>query len=364
MHRESELNTECPNIILFGKKQKLTAMILMHLQNQGCKTTHFLQKDELIKNLGKFDSDLLIYIDENTEKNINITLKKIKNTHPAILIFLISAATRPAELENDFYINLSDFKNEQTIENNIKNILSIVFREKNYTNLSSMILHDLRSPVQSISGYLDLLGNGIFGEINEGQSQIIRNTSALSEKLIDLLDDLNKIYLFEINKFELVKIRFQLKDIIDNCLRSIWIQSDQKNIKLVHNIDSNLPEILADPDLLQRVIINLVTNAIKYCPEKGTIRIYVQQTETINKVKMINFRVSDTGPGIPSEDIQFIFDKFYRANKTKNKSRGFGLGLYIAKLIIEAHNGQIGAYNNREGGATFYFNIPLKINKH
>ncbi len=349
--------------MLFGKKQKLTDIILMYLENQGCKTAHFIQKDDLVTNLNKFDSDLLIYIDDNNEKDITTTLKNIKNTHPALLIFVISAATRPAELENDFYINLSDLKKEHTIENNIKNILSIIIREKNYTNLSSMILHDLRSPVQSISGYLDLLGNGIFGEINEGQHQIIRNTSALSEKLVDLLDDLNKIYLFEINKFELVKIRFQLKDIIDNCLRSIWIQSDQKNIKLVHNIDSNLPEILADPDLLQRVIINLVNNAIKYCPEKGTIRIYVQQTETIKKVRMINFRVSDTGPGIPAEDIQFIFDKFYRASKTKNKSRGFGLGLYISKLIIEAHNGQIGAYNNREGGATFYFNIPVRLNK-
>lgn len=358
------MNTECPDIILFGKKQKLTDMILVYLKNQGCNTSHFIQKDDLLTNLNKFDSDLLIYIDDNLEKDTSTTLKNIKNTHPTLLIFLISAATRPVELENDFYINLSDLKKEHTIENNIKNILSIIIREKNYTNLSSMILHDLRSPVQSISGYLDLLGNGIFGEINEGQYKIIRNTSALSEKLIDLLDDLNKIYLFEINKFELVKIRFQLKDIVDNCLRSIWIQSDQKNIKLVHNIDSNLPEILADPDLIQRVIINLVNNAIKYCPEKGTIRIYVQKTETINKVRMINFRVSDTGPGIPPEDIQFIFDKFYRASKTKNKSRGFGLGLYISKLIIEAHNGQIGAYNNREGGATFYFNMPVIINKH
>ena len=353
---------ECPNIILYGKKQKIAEMILKHLQNQECKTTHLEQKDDLIKNLNKYIFDLLIYIDDTTEKDLNITLKNLKDTHPSLLICLISTTPRPVELDNDFYFNLNEFKKEQTIKNNIKNLISIVIREKNYTNLSSMILHDLRSPVQSISGYLDLLENGVFGEVNKGQSQIIRNTSALSEKLIDLLEDLNKIYLFEINKFELGKTQFQFKDIIDKCLRSIWIQSDKKNIKLIPNIDSNLPKIHADSDLLQRVITNLVNNAIKYCPEKGIIRIYVQQTETINKVKMINFRISDTGPGIPAEDIQFIFDKFYRASKTKNRSRGFGLGLYISKLIVEAHDGQIGAYNNREGGATFYFNIPVIIN--
>ena len=76
---------------------------------------------------------------------------------------------------------------------------------------------------------------------------------------------------------------------------------------------------------------------------------------------MINLRITDTGPGIPSEDIQFIFDKFFRASKTKNRSAGLGLGLYISKLIIEEHDGQIGAYNNREGGSTFYFNIPIII---
>ena len=74
---------------------------------------------------------------------------------------------------------------------------------------------------------------------------------------------------------------------------------------------------------------------------------------------MINFRITDTGPGIPAEDIQYIFDKYYRTSRTRTNSRGFGLGLYISKLIIDAHDGQIGAYNNREGGSTFYFNIPV-----
>lgn len=355
------MNLEYPNIILLENKKKISEQITRHINLKEYKLDYVKSWEELSKHLTESVYDLLIYITEPADKKINKHLISIRDEYPAMLICLIGSLSRPKNVACDFYFSKNEFKNEKIAKNCVNNILTVVTREKNYSNLSSMILHDLRSPVQSISGYLDLLHQGVFGELNEGQSQIIRNASALGNKLIDLLEDLNKVYLFELNKFELAKTRFQLKELIEQSLRSIWIQSDQKNIKLIPNIDSNLPEIHADSDLFQRVIINLLSNAIKYCPEKGAIRIYVQLAETAAKIKMINFKITDTGPGIPAEDIQFIFNKFFRANSTKNRSRGFGLGLYISKLIVEAHDGQIGAYNNREGGSTFYFNIPVII---
>ena len=355
------MNWELPNIILLENKNKITEQILKHSDTKDFKLTHVKSNEELIKKLNEFVFDLLIYIADSDNKKSNRHINNIRDTHPAMLTCLIGTVSMSKNIDCDFYFSKSDFKNEKSVKSCLNNILTVLTREKNYSNLSSMILHDLRSPVQSISGYLELLNQGVFGELNEGQNQIIRNASALSDKLIDLLEDLNKVYLFEINKFELEKTKFQLKELIEQSLRSIWIQSDQKNIKLIPNIDSNLPEIIADPNLLQRVIINLLSNAIKYCPEKGTVRIYIQLAGTATKVKMINFKITDTGPGIPLEDIQFIFNKFFRASGTKNRSGGLGLGLYISKLIIEAHDGQIGAYNNREGGSTFYFNIPASI---
>ena len=358
-HQKKTGHMDSPKIIFYGKKQKFVNCLLEILQTLDFQIKHIQSEDVLTENLNDYVFDLLIYFTDEKDTRHNVLLKNLKDAHPALLICLIGDQPHPDQDYHDFYFNQIDLKNRTLTENSFKSILKVIIREKNFTDLSSMILHDLRAPVQSINGYLDLIDNGVFGEINEGQAQIIRNISNLSNRLTDLLEDLNKVYLFEINKFELNKSKFQFKNLIEQSLRSLWVQSDQKNIKLIPNIDSILPVVLADSDLLERVIINLVNNAIKYCPEKGTIRIYVQLIDTIKKIKMINFRITDTGPGIPAEDIQYIFDKYYRTSRTRTNSRGFGLGLYISKLIIDAHDGQIGAYNNREGGSTFYFNIPV-----
>ena len=358
-HQKKTGHMDSPKIIFYGKKQKFVNCLLEILQTLDFQIKHIQSEDVLTENLNDYVFDLLIYFTDEKDTRHNVLLKNLKDAHPALLICLIGDQPHPDQDYHDFYFNQIDLKNRTLTENSFKSILKVIIREKNFTDLSSMILHDLRAPVQSINGYLDLIDNGVFGEINEGQAQIIRNISNLSNRLTDLLEDLNKVYLFEINKFELNKSKFQFKNLIEQSLRSLWVQSDQKNIKLIPNIDSILPVVLADSDLLERVIINLVNNAIKYCPEKGTIRIYVQLIDTIKKFKMINFRITDTGPGIPAEDIQYIFDKYYRTSRTRTNSRGFGLGLYISKLIIDAHDGQIGAYNNREGGSTFYFNIPV-----
>ena len=358
-HQKKTGHMDSPKIIFYGKKQKFVNCLLEILQTLDFQIKHIQSEDVLTENLNDYVFDLLIYFTDEKDTRHNVLLKNLKDAHPALLICLIGDQPHPDQDYHDFYFNQIDLKNRTLTENSFKSILKVLIREKNFTDMSSMILHDLRAPVQSINGYLDLIDNGVFGEINEGQAQIIRNISNLSNRLTDLLEDLNKVYLFEINKFELNKSKFQFKNLIEQSLRSLWVQSDQKNIKLIPNIDSILPVVLADSDLLERVIINLVNNAIKYCPEKGTIRIYVQLIDTIKKFKMINFRITDTGPGIPAEDIQYIFDKYYRTSRTRTNSRGFGLGLYISKLIIDAHDGQIGAYNNREGGSTFYFNIPV-----
>ncbi|MEJ2055105.1 MAG: ATP-binding protein [Calditrichaceae bacterium] len=307
--------------------------------------------------------NLIIYIDEAAHKRLGSLFNKIKRLQPALLICLISGTAQPKAEHFNLYLNINDYENKSSLENCIKIILELITREMNYSNLSSLILHDLRSPAQSIGGYVDLLADGVFGELNAGQLKIIRNTSALVDKLVDLLDDLQKIYLFEINKIEIMRKKFQVKDLIEQALRSIWIQTDKKNIKLVPHIEPNLPVLNADPDAIQRVIINLLSNAIKYCPDNGTIRMEVQKIETSAKSGILNFRITDTGPGINSDEIPFIFDRYYQSSENSGKSRGFGLGLYISKLIIEAHDGQIGVYNNREGGATFYINLPVKTHK-
>jgi signal transduction histidine kinase len=105
-------------------------------------------------------------------------------------------------------------------------------------------------------------------------------------------------------------------------------------------------------------VINLVSNAINHSPEDSVVRLNVQKIEKSEQSCMIQFKVIDSGKGINSDQMKNIFNKFYRAKDTISQKKGYGLGLYISKLIVEAHDGKIGAFNNREGGMTFYFSLP------
>ncbi|MEJ2544425.1 MAG: hypothetical protein P8Y99_10200 [Calditrichaceae bacterium] len=245
------------NIVLYGKKQKSTEQILQIIEKLHIKVKYFHSQEELIKNLNKHIFDLLIYIENNDEQDLKSHLQKLKDAHPALLICLIGLTENTRDGNYEFYFHQKSFNIENAFENFILNVIAGVNREKNYTNLSSMILHDLRSPVQSISGYLDLLENGVFGQLNKGQLNILHKTSFLANKIIDLLEDLNKIYMFEINKFELHLSKFRLKDLIDQSLRSLWIQSDQKNIKLLLNVDSKMLDIYADSNFCLIYLTNI-----------------------------------------------------------------------------------------------------------
>ena len=351
-----------PRIIVFDNQKKLSHKFISALEDRGEKIE--LTCVDSIKQLKSAFSDqvfdlLFHFTDKDTQK-YNKSFDQIKSENPTLLICSVGNVEKFPETGHDFYISKLELKTDEIIDCSIDNILNIVSRDKTQNELSAMLLHDLRSPTQSIIGYLELLEKGVFGEINDGQRQILRSALNLSDTLIDLLEELSKVFQFERKEFQPLKTEIPLKEFIDETLRSLWVQADKKNIKFVPSVSQNLPNIYADRNALLRVVINLLTNAINYCPENGTVRIFVQPGESHAKTDMIHFRINDSGPGIPSEDLDFLFDKYFRVERHRQKSKGYGLGLYLSKLIIEAHEGQIGAYNNREGGSTFYFNLPVK----
>ena len=169
------------------------------------------------------------------------------------------------------------------------------------------------------------------------------------------MSELGQVYQFEKNEFELQKTTLDVKLLLDETLRALWVQADRKNIKFIPKIDSSLPELNADGMTIQRVLNNLVHNAIKFSPENSTVRIQVTAME-----KEVEFRIIDSGPGLAEDQIPLIFNKFYRITDRKDWQKGQGLGLYICKLIIEAHQGKIRVENNPNIGTTFTFCLPAK----
>jgi signal transduction histidine kinase len=354
------LDQEKTGILLFSLSKTFEKKLMPHLEQDYLETevVHTLEacRDELEN--GKFDL-FIVLLDEPNEE-IHEFINLIHQYSPAMLTSYIGPIPKINNLAIDFVLDGMVFQHEACLPQYLQNVTRMAHKIRIQTELSAILIHDLRSPTQSIIGYLELLDNQIFGEMNEGQLRMIQNATYLSEHLTYILEQLSQVHLFERKEFLLDKTPINMKECADRAIRSLWIQADKKEIKFVPQIPSSIPDIFADGPRLERVLINLITNAVNYTPEKGTIRISAEVTESSSQVPSITFRVIDSGPGVPENELDFIFDKYYRVKGKVRKHKGFGLGLYISKLIIEAHNGRIGAVNNREGGSTFFFTLPIK----
>jgi len=216
----------------------------------------------------------------------------------------------------------------------------------------SAVTHELRTPLTSISGYVDLALSGNFrplsGEMKSSLEVIKRNAN----RLISIADDLLDIRRIESGKLKLNISSLDLKEIIDHC--SIEIKPFLKEKQELHvQVLGVLPSIQGDRVRLSQVLMNLLSNAAKFTPEGGNIKLSVKDEEGMVKVQ-----VSDTGIGIRKEDLQRVFEPFAAIQKP-TYIKGTGLGLSVTKALVNAHDGRIWVESEGEGkGATFTFTLP------
>ncbi len=259
----------------------------------------------------------------------------------------------------DFLLEAGDCPTIDSAERIIHSIIRLARKVKAQTDLSAMLIHDMRSPLQSILSYSELLQEGVFGALNEGQQRIMENTLRLTDTLLELMAQLGDVLRFENKSLHIHPEWFPAKVLLQDVIQSIWIQADKKNIKFSFNgTPDGAFDIFADRMALFRVLSNLLTNAVQHSPENSVIRLSMGHSAEQHKESCFYIRITDSGPGIRDKDMEIIFDKFYRS-KAGIKKGGFGLGLYVARLYVEAHGGSIRAHNNREGGSTFQISIPI-----
>ncbi len=218
------------------------------------------------------------------------------------------------------------------------------------TNFIATVSHELKTPIAAIKMSLQLLENPQTGEINEEQKLLIDSVKDDSERLLKITGELLEISKSESGNIKLDLQKSNANDIVKYAIDAVKMQAEHKSIKIIFETENNILEVKADAEKTSWVIINFLTNAIKYSGENSDVVVRLK-----NENNQIIFQVSDKGKGIDSRYQSKVFDKYFQIPGS-NKN-GTGLGLAISKEFIEAQNGTIGVNSELGLGSTFYFTL-------
>lgn len=239
-----------------------------------------------------------------------------------------------------------------------KTNLEIEKLSKAKTEFLSIASHQLRTPLSAIKGYVSLVLEGIYGNLNDRIKEVLNRVYKSNERLIKLINDLLNISRIESGKIELNHENLQIEDIISDIIKELKIEAERKNLYLRwNNPEITLPKIRADKEKTREVIFNIIDNAIKYT-EKGGVEINCEVRDAI-----LILKIEDSGCGMSQNELSGIFKSFSRGETgTKIWTEGTGLGLYVAKKFIEVQGGKVWAESEGEGeGSTFYIELPITI---
>lgn len=224
------------------------------------------------------------------------------------------------------------------------------------TEFISLASHQLRTPLSAMRWYLEMLQDGDAGKLKPKQAEFITSVSESNLRLISLVNSLLNVSRIESGRIIIEPKETDLGKLLNSVLSDVKVAIEKKKQKAIISINSKFPTIVTDQSLLRNALMNLLTNAVKYTPEKGEITILASRKE-----KEIVIQISDTGYGIPQKEQMNVFTKFYRgSNILKKETDGNGLGMYLVKSVIDSLNGKI-TFESTEGeGTTFFVHLPIK----
>jgi two-component system phosphate regulon sensor histidine kinase PhoR len=218
------------------------------------------------------------------------------------------------------------------------------------TDFVNTISHDLRSPLTSIYGFIGLIDR--VGPINKQQAEFIHHIQTSVQHITSLINDLLDLSRVEAG-YDLQMVQVNLKDILTQAINGLEYQISEKMQDVVLSAPDDIPVILGNPLHLQRMVGNLIENAIKFTPLMGKIEVRCRE-----EAKQLIIEVTDNGPGIPLADQPHIFEKFYRGSNLSQVTTGTGLGLSIVQSIVEKHHGRIWV-DSSPLGTTFTVILPI-----
>ena len=220
----------------------------------------------------------------------------------------------------------------------------------------SHVSHELKTPMTSIKGFLQNMLDGLTGAVNDKQQRYLSRMLENSDRLIRMIEDLLDRTRIQTGKLELVPAELDLGQCVAEVVEQLRPLAQAKR-QTLEGLYPDVPLLVwADRDRLVQIVINLVQNAMKFTPEEGGITVTVAKENH----RHAGVTVRDTGPGIPLECLEKVFDPFFRVAATRTAAKGLGLGLSIVRTLVELHGGTIEARRAEEGGAEFHFTLPLR----
>jgi len=237
-------------------------------------------------------------------------------------------------------------------------------------NLVADIAHELRTPLAVLQGHVEGLQDGVLSPTPPTLDRLHEETLLLTR----LVDDLRELSLAEAGELKLERQPSDLGELLRRSVAAMQPQAAEKGVTLALDVAPDLPLANVDADRIGQVMRNLLANALRYTTAGGSVTVMARQTEktrgtgvtgVTGEVPALLVAVADSGPGIAPDDLPHVFDRFYRADKSRSRaSGGAGLGLAIVKQLVEAHGGRVWAESEVGKGATFKFTLPIVGAKH
>ena len=286
--------------------------------------------------------------------NLNINMEKI--------IYLENWTSTEQRVQvNDRYVNVffAPFKNETERPDGVIAVIQDITEHVKLDNMQKELVadvsHELKTPITSIMGYADTLLEGEYDK--ETQNKFLNVIATEARRMARLVTDLLTLSRYDSNKKRAQKESFDLGELVKKCQDKLGIEIKKKNHKVNCFVTADVPPVYADKYDIEIVVLNILTNSIKYTPDGGEIKIYVGFVYNDAYIK-----VFDNGIGIPEEDLSRIFERFYRVDKARTREMGgTGLGLSIAKEILDKNGGSIDIKSVVGQGTEVVIRIPTRV---
>ena len=302
---------------------------------------------------------LSISPEDNTFDDIFGKFKLDINTEKVIYLDSWTSTEQRIQVDDQYVkVLFAPFKNEEERPDGVIAVIQDITEHVKLDNMQKELVadvsHELKTPITSIMGYADTLLEG--GYDDETQTKFLNVIASESRRMARLVTDLLTLSRYDSNKKKTKKETFDLGELVKMCQEKLAIEIKKKGHKVNSFVTADVPPVYADKDDIERVVLNILTNSIKYTPDNGEIKIYVGFVYNDAYIKIF-----DNGIGIPEDDLSRIFERFYRVDKARTREMGgTGLGLSIAKEMLDKNGGSIDIKSKVGEGTEVVIRIPTK----